>query len=679
MNDARISEGADNNPRPDWRDALADLALDCIITIDHRGEVVEFNPASEATFGYQRSEVLGRTLSDLIIPQEYRGAHAAGLQHFLATGEGPVIGKRVELEAVRASGERFPVELAISAVGRYDSEPLFTAYLRDISERIRASTALAESEARLLQITEHVDGALWLSERDSGEIVHVSPAYEHVFRASLQSLREAPMSWADQVAEDGREPLLRDWSEQVETGRFNEEFLMMDDRWVHLRCFPVRDEEKKVVRVAWLGTDVTQRKQVERALLRASFMTDSVSDAIYWIDSDGRFQYVNDAACRTTGRARADLTQRSVFDLDVRMTREMWEPHWKELREERGVIIESQHRRADGTVFPVEVSANFVEFDGAEFNCAIARDISTRKSTESALQQALERAKDASMAKDALLANLSHEFRTPLAAMLGYSELIASGLERGSQMSQWIEVVQSNGRYLNRILGDLLDLSRVEAGQISIDSSFFEVDQLLALEIASSTPQASRKGLHFVVNVDGAIPRRIKSDPVRLRQVLSNLLSNAIKYTDEGEVRLHVSAHRSDEDRGDELHLRVEDTGIGIPEGRQVEVFDRFVRVDGSTSSGAQGVGLGLAIVKAIVERLRGSVTLESKAGQGTIVSVQIPLEESGDWGHLDSGSWDSPARTEQRAAPRSVDACSLRMTCPNSLSCLRHGSRRGA
>ncbi len=394
---------SDDEPVHDWRDALAELALDCIIAINHRGEIVEFNPAAEATFGHLRANVLGRNLADLIIPEEHRGAHSAGMRHFLATGEGPVIGRRIELEAIRATGERFPVELAISAVGRHDAKPLFTAYLRDISERTRA--------------------------------------------------------------------------------------------------------------------------------------------------------------------------------------------------------------------------------------------ISERKKSDNALRAALERAEEASQAKDAFLANLSHEIRTPLAAMLGYSDLIASSIRNDPELSEWMRVVRSNGGYLHRILGDLLDLSMIEAGQITLEPRPFRLDQLLALEEATFAQSAAEKGLSLAVTIAGQIPRVITSDAARLRQVLSNLLSNAIKYTSAGRIRLRVEASRVCEGRSAQVTFEVEDTGIGIPLEHQQEVFDRFVRLEDAGASGAQGVGLGLAIVQRIVECMNGEVSLRSAPGLGTSVRVVLPLEGAEDWGLLESAA----------------------------------------
>jgi PAS domain S-box-containing protein len=633
---------------PDWRDALAELALDCIITIDHGGNIVEFNPAAEQTFGHLRADVLGTCLADLIIPDEHRGAHSEGLRHFLATGEGPVIGKRIELEGIRANGERFPVELAINAVGRHDAKPLFTAYLRDISERTRASQALAESEARLRQVTEHVDSALWLSERDSGEIVHVSPAYEPVFGASIESLRNDPTSWNRQVHPDDREALLHAWPAKVDARNLDLEFRVRDgaeERWVHLRVFPVREGDGGVSRVAWLGTDITQRKQSERAYLRAGFMVDRVSDAIYWIDSEGGFEYVNDAACRQNRRTRSELVERTIFDIDVNMTRDVWDPLWQDLRDKGAVTMDSAHQRENGSTYPVEISANFIAFDGREFNCAIVRDISKRRKSDDVLRSALESAKQANQAKDVFLANLSHEFRTPLAAMLGYSELIASKTRDDPQLAEWMRIVNSNGEYLNRILGDILDLSRIESGQIALEPRQFRLVQLLALVEATFEPRAESKGLSFTMTIEGEVPLLITSDAARLRQILTNLLSNATKYTTTGGICLRVAASRASEGKLAQVTFQIEDTGFGIPPARQKEVFERFVRLEEAEVAGSQGVGLGLAIVQRIVESMNGYVDLRSVEGLGTNVCVVLPLEGAEDWGALD------PARIRSEGA----------------------------
>src|SRR2546430_7991699 len=166
--------------------AILESAVDGIITIDHEGRVVEFNPASERMFGYTRDQVIGKEMAESIIPPSLRERHRHGMAHYLATGEGPVLGRRLELTAVRADGTEFPVELSITRIGSEDP-PTFTGFLRDITERKRADAALRESEGLLRAVVETaVDGILTIDER--GIVDTINPAGERIFGYSSKEV-----------------------------------------------------------------------------------------------------------------------------------------------------------------------------------------------------------------------------------------------------------------------------------------------------------------------------------------------------------------------------------------------------------------------------------------------------------------------------------------------------------
>jgi len=487
--------------------AIVDSALDGIIAIDHEGEILEFNSAASQIFGVRREEVLGLKLSEVIVPERLRGAHSAGMRHYLKTGEGPALGNRVEVPGLHADGSEIPIELSIVAVHRENAPPIFTAHVRDLSERVEA----------------------------------------------------------------------------------------------------------------------------ERQLNQARLMLDQQIDAVFWIGTDGQFKYVNDAACTALGFGRDELVGMSVFAIDETMTLELWPGHIEELEDVRRLSIESVHRRRDGSTFPVEVGASLIEMEHETFVCAVVRDLTERRESEARINDALAASLAASRAKNLFVANMSHEIRTPLSAMLGYSELIADRGGSDPDLLEWTRVIRSNGGYLDRILCDLLDISRIESGDLELRDAECDLREVLALELSNMRPRAERRGLELRVEIPAPIPCRFRTDAARLQQVLSNLLSNAIKYTPAGTVSLRLEASPPDATEP-RLKLIVKDTGIGIPSDRIEEVFQPFGRIQTSSEQSVEGVGLGLAIVQRLTSMLGGELRIESRIGGGTTATAELVVHDASEW-----------------------------------------------
>ncbi|MBI3526970.1 MAG: PAS domain S-box protein [Betaproteobacteria bacterium] len=178
------------------KSAIFESALDCIVTIVAQGRVIEFNPAAEKTFGYAREEVLGKELAELIIPAGMREAHRRGLKHYHATGEAPILSRRIEVSAMRKDGSEFPVELTVVPI-RLPDQTLFSAHIRDITERKRAEMDLLESEERFRQVAENIRDVFWLTDPSKDEMLYISPTYEEIWGRSRQSLYAAPRAWAE--------------------------------------------------------------------------------------------------------------------------------------------------------------------------------------------------------------------------------------------------------------------------------------------------------------------------------------------------------------------------------------------------------------------------------------------------------------------------------------------------
>jgi signal transduction histidine kinase/DNA-binding response OmpR family regulator len=288
--------------------------------------------------------------------------------------------------------------------------------------------------------------------------------------------------------------------------------------------------------------------------------------------------------------------------------------------------------RADGSTFPASYSAAPIVDDGHVSGTVVTfADLTTRKLAETALRLARDAALDASRAKSAFLANMSHEIRTPMNAILGMAELLAETPLTADQR-EYVGMFQRAGDALLEMLNDILDLSKVESGQLELESQAFDPTELLEDVAEVLAVPAHAKGLELICDVAPGLPACVVGDAKRLRQVLLNLLGNAVKFTERGEVSLHAQVVPDPGAAATAGSLRValgfviRDTGIGIPADKLAAIFDPFTQADASTTRRYGGTGLGLAIVKRLVGLMGGTIRIDSVPGEGSTFTVLVPL-----------------------------------------------------
>ncbi len=377
-----------------------------------------------------------------------------------------------------------------------------------------------------------------------------------------------------------------------------------------------------------LERDRQERERSEKALhleaLRRRILLENSRDGIVVIDSEHRVVEANEAFQRLLGYSSQELIGMRTWEYEALKTREDLEA-LSESFPEQGMSFQTRLRRKGDSFVDVEVSISRVDVGGEALVFAICRDISERKRAELELLQSKIQAEAANKAKSEFLANMSHEIRTPLNGLLAMLQLIKSTGQAGD-VDQYTDMAIRAGTRLTSLLGDILDLSRIEAGSMPLTSSPFSLRALTDSLVETFSPMNFSKRLNFSISVAPEVPQHVLGDEVRVRQVLFNLIGNAMKFTDNGEVRLELSMIRPTPSGQVRLLFMVSDTGIGIPDDKLDQVCAPFIQASENFTRSHQGAGLGLAIAQRLVRAMNGTMTFESTEHLGTTVYLVLPF-----------------------------------------------------
>jgi PAS domain S-box-containing protein len=355
---------------------------------------------------------------------------------------------------------------------------------------------------------------------------------------------------------------------------------------------------------------------------RYRHLVDHAHDIIYSTDAEGRFTYCNPTAVRLLQYFPEELLGRQFLDLiraDYRQAAERFYGR-QFVRKTPSTYFEVPALAKDGSEIWIGQNVQvIIEGDRVEGFHAVARDITERKHAEAVLQKAKEMAEAANRAKSEFLANMSHEIRTPMNAIIGMADLLLES-PLTKEQHEYVRIFRRAGDNLLTLVNDILDLSKVEAGSLTLEHVEFDLVDLIEKTSEMVAMVAHDKGLELACQVMTDVPRDLVGDPHRLRQILLNLLGNALKFTMSGEVVLRVQ-NDPDAQQPGVLLFSVSDTGIGIPADKLDVIFESFTQADSSTTRQYGGTGLGLTISKRLVELMGGRIWVTSTVGQGSTVS----------------------------------------------------------
>ena len=591
--------------------AVVNSSQDAIYSFTLDGKVVSWNRAAENLFGWTEAEVLGKTWVSFLPPEK-----APELDQVITrirAGE-PVT--RFETQRRRRDGSSFDASLTYSPVVAQDKIIAISAIARDISERKQFEEDRAQ-QARLLQLSldaiivwDYASGAIeyW---NEGAEKLYGYIAGEVVGRSVHTVLKTFYPVAAAEVEKKLQQA--GEW----------------DGRLVHTQKsggrVAVLSRMQRIARpqgdvVLEVNRDITIIEEAEQAVAEAAAhvkaIVDTAVDGIITIDERGSIESFNPAAELIFGHSSGEILGKDSALLMPELA-----GNFGAAARAGGGARETIGRRRDGGEFPLELGLSETLAGEARFYTCLVRDASARKEAERALVQAKNAADAANRAKSEFLANMSHEIRNPMTGIMGYADILLGRLEdRGA--IECVRTIKDSGQYLLQIINDLLDLAKIEAQGLELEKEEVHLPTFLTDVYTLMEGAARAKGLPLSLKYDGVIPYEIESDSKRLRQILINLLGNAIKFTDRGGVELavHFDAEAA------ELQFYISDSGIGMTQEQQHNLFKPFAQGDSSMTKIYGGTGLGLAITKRLVEALEGRIGVTSTPGQGSIFQVTLPV-----------------------------------------------------
>ncbi|WP_199200493.1 PAS domain-containing hybrid sensor histidine kinase/response regulator [Alkalicaulis satelles] len=607
--------------------ALPDLVLE----VDSKGHFTAAHASDPDLLTTAADALIGRTLEE-VLPGDIA---ALGRQIMAEVdAQGLARGHRYRLDTKK--GERwFEMSAAPRPPDTPDRETGYILVARDITGLHQAEDRLREANTRYDLAVSGSLMAIW-----DNDIVHrqlyFSPRFNEIIGGPEGDWYGPTDVFMDMLHPEDRPRIEAATQHHLATDEpYNQDMRIRDMRggYVHARVRgkAIRDATGKAVRMAGSLIDITAERQAEdqarRLGVRAQIALNAGKLGVW--EQDGASGMVSMDATLGELMHRPEIADRLLspeeayaftHPEDLDMVREHL------IRLIRGDVDEmhSEHRivRPDGEAVWILAHVGVAGRDASGKPLrlvGVTQDLTGRKAAELRLQEALEAAEAASAAKSQFLANMSHEIRTPLNGVLGMAQLLElTGLDE--RQRSYVETIRASGRALQSVIEDVLDISRIEAGKLTLSPGPAHLADVISQAIHAGASDAARKGLEVHTEIDPALDAPVMVDGARLAQVLTNLISNAVKFTHEGHVAIHARALSSGR-----IRLEVEDTGPGLDHDMQLRIFDRFSQADMSPSRTHGGAGLGLAIARELTELAGGRIGVSSEPGKGALFWVEQP------------------------------------------------------
>ncbi len=487
---------------------IMNAGLSAIININSKGEIIFWNKQAESIFGWKNEDIIGKTLAETLIPKRHGIEHNIGMQHYLKTGEGPVLNKPLELPAINKEGKEFPIEILIIPL-KQNNEMFFCSFIRDISQRKAAETKLKIQEEKYRNILANMN--LGLIEVDTEETI-----------------------------------------------------LFANQSFTEISGFET--------------SELVGRKANEIFVFGENFEIIKTKQGI-------RRQGISD-----------------IYQIPVK------------------------NKRGELRWWAISGAPNFDDNGNLVGSIGIHLDVTEQKQLEIELEIEKQKAEAASKAKETFLANMSHEIRTPLNAIIGFLREL-SKQELTELQKKYIENSSIASKHLLAIINNILDISKIEAGEMSLEEEAFVLENSINNVITVLSPKADQKGIHLYYNKNPQIAKALEGDALRIEQILFNLVGNSLKFTQKGEISV-VSKLINDFPDSQDICISVIDTGIGMDKEFLNSIFRKFSQEDLEITRKFGGTGLGMAITNELIQLMKGKIEIQSKKNSGTTINIFLNFKK---------------------------------------------------
>lgn len=598
---------------------LVDGAPVCIKEFDADGCFLSMNPAGFAMIEMDPdTSVEGNRFDQLVVPAE--SEMAARELALVMEGEPRSFQYHIQLESGRV------VTLETLIVPSFDQHGEITGMISvslDVTERVETENRVLETKARLESLTRLAPVGIYRADA-KGDCVYVSKRWCTL--AGMVASESVGEGWLKGVHPDDRETVREAWETFVRgeaSFKIDYRYLRPDESWSWVQDIAVAERDKSGRIIGYVGavSDLTVRREVEIRLreneARLNNLTRLAPVGIFRANREGTVVDISERLTQLTGLSREQACRE---DWSVYIHPEDYEAvsaSWQRLVE-NGVNFDVEYRLRlpDGewAWFRVQAVPDrddeglVTGFVGSMADHTERHAVEDRlRESESRMRELAQQAQAASRIKTEFLANMSHEIRTPMTAILGFTELLGKTIEADDEAVDALETIQRNGRHLLDVVNDVLNISKIEAGQFTVNRANLGLPRMIDEVFELLAHKASAKGLQLEHSSSPNGPTIIATDSVRLRQILVNLIGNAIKFTQNGSVRVVTSAG----DAPGSVVIEVTDTGVGLDQNQVTQIFDPFVQGDSTTTRNHGGTGLGLSISRKIAESLGGSLAAD--------------------------------------------------------------------
>lgn len=620
---------------------LADTATDVVARYDPTGKFLYVSPSARAVLGREPEEMLGKDCTGIIVEEDLAVIRET-LKAYLAAGpDAPA--PRYEYRVIMPEGGHIWLEATPRAI--WDESGRLVEF-HDCVRDVTARKALEREQAELVETLRMAEATAGLGHWRLDLATQQVTWSDEVYRIHGVDRATFDPSYDDAVGfyhPDDRQKV-RDWIEAaIRSGKAAAYRLRIiradgEERTVTSQCVPQTDDTGATTALFGVFQDITDivrsHDQVAASEARYRLLANNATDIIATYGIDGVFRYISPAIEGPMGYRPEELIGRPFYEFmhpeDVAQVKAAFSAYFRAGADaEPPRIAYRGAPKGGGTVWLEAHPKLICDENGrpVEFQ-DVVRDITDTKRLEEALTEARDRAEEGGRAKSEFLANMSHELRTPLTSVIGFSGLLQKSQSLGPDERRYADRIATASEALLGVINDILDYSKLEADKVEMEPQPLDPRALATGAAVLVEAQCVAAGLDLSVEVDPAVPAGLMGDPVRLRQVLLNFLSNAVKFTKDGGIRVDLGGERMADGRW-MLKVAVSDSGIGIPQDKLAEMFDRFTQADASTTRVYGGTGLGLAISRRLVEMMGGEIGVESRQGEGSTFWFTAPLAEA--------------------------------------------------